>query len=63
MPLNIVFGGPQHWSRLNPYYSSTITLVKVIPPQTLRLRELFREVHVNFALLACGTNQEPSSSD
>ena len=29
MPLKIVFLRPQNWSRLKPYYSSTITAVKV----------------------------------
>ena len=29
MPLNTVFLRPQNWSRLKPYYSSTITAVKV----------------------------------
>ena len=29
MPLNIVFVRPQKWSRLKPYYYSTITAVKV----------------------------------
>ena len=28
MPLNVVFLRPQNWSRLKPYYSSTITAVK-----------------------------------
>ena len=28
MPLKIVFSRPQNWSRLKPYYSSTITAVK-----------------------------------
>ena len=28
MPLNIVFSRPQNWSRLKPYYSSTITTSK-----------------------------------
>ena len=29
MPLNIVLLRPQNWSRLKPYYESTITSVKV----------------------------------
>ena len=28
MPLDIVFRRPQNWSRLKPYYESTITAVK-----------------------------------
>ena len=28
MPLNVVFLRPQNWSRLKPYYESTITAIK-----------------------------------
>ena len=30
MPLKLVFSKPQNWSRLKPFYSSTIIAVKIL---------------------------------
>ena len=49
MPLNIVFLKPQNWSRLKPYYYSTITAVKGV----VLIRGCFPKSHLVVFVVPC----------